>query len=177
MDSNAGEKLQNERPQEGSGKKNKEKRDRYSLYKEPSSRILQTLTKSPREILTTKKVGKTFTRPPKMLSKVRDTTKYCEFHQDHRHGTNAYGELKNQIEEAVKNRKLAHLVKGIRKGNTKQMETQLEEWVVPAAKTEPLAETTEEPILMIVVISNPLKRKEPLKIISIEEMIFPPHSE
>ncbi|GJR47913.1 hypothetical protein Tco_1316016 [Tanacetum coccineum] len=72
-------------------------------------------------------------------------------------------ELKNQIEEAVKSGKLAHLIKGIKKGKSKQAHNQLEEWVTPAVKTEPITEGNEEPILMIGVINNPLKRKEPPK--------------
>nr|GEX98159.1 reverse transcriptase domain-containing protein [Tanacetum cinerariifolium] len=65
------------RPWEGSEKKSKERRDMYNPYKEHNPGILQTLMKSSREILTTKKVGKTFTKPPKMISKSRDTSKYC----------------------------------------------------------------------------------------------------
>nr|GFA78974.1 hypothetical protein [Tanacetum cinerariifolium] len=76
MDSNAGEKPLKGRPWEGSGKKNKERQDRYSPFKEHNPGILQHLTKSPREIITTEKVGKTFTKPPKMISNARDTSKY-----------------------------------------------------------------------------------------------------
>ncbi|GJV36831.1 hypothetical protein Tco_1409308 [Tanacetum coccineum] len=162
------------RPWEFSRKKSKERRDKYNPYKEHNPGILQTLTKSPREILTTEKVGKTFIKPPKMISKARDTSKYCEFHQDYDHDTNACREMKRQIEEAVKSRKLAHLVKGIRKWKAKLTDTQLGEWVTPAIKTEPVAKGKEEPILMIGVICNPLKRKEPPKIMSVDEMIFPP---
>ncbi|GJR69958.1 hypothetical protein Tco_0016023 [Tanacetum coccineum] len=111
MDSSTGEKAQKGRPWEGTGKKNRERRDR---------------------------------------------------------------ELKNQIEEAFKSRKLAHLIKRIRKGKAKQTDNQLGEWVTPAVKMEPITDGKEEPILMIGVINNPLKRKESPKIMSIEEMIFPP---
>ncbi|GJX45159.1 hypothetical protein Tco_0261835 [Tanacetum coccineum] len=97
--SGTGDKTQNGRPWEGSGKKNSDKRDRFNPYKEPNLGILQSLTKSPREILATKEVGKAFTKPPKMVSKARDTSKYCEFHQDYGHDTNACRELKIQIEE------------------------------------------------------------------------------
>nr|GEW14751.1 reverse transcriptase domain-containing protein [Tanacetum cinerariifolium] len=123
IDSNTGEKPQKGRPLKGFGKKKRERRDWYNLYKEPNLRILQSLTKSPREILTIKKVGKTFTKPPKMLSKVRDTSKYREFHQDYDHDTNACRELKNKIEEAVKSGKLTHLIKGIRRGKAKKIQS------------------------------------------------------
>ncbi|GJY37124.1 hypothetical protein Tco_0422502 [Tanacetum coccineum] len=82
-------------------------------------------------------------------------------------------ELKNQIEEAVKSGKLAHLIKGIKKGKAKQTKNQLREWTTPTVKTELVMDKKEEPILMIGVINNPLKRKEHLKIMSVEEMIFP----
>ncbi|GKB89570.1 hypothetical protein Tco_0961842 [Tanacetum coccineum] len=127
MDSNFGDKAQKGRLWEGSGKKNRYKRDRFSPYKEPNHGILQSLTKIPREILISEKVGKTFVKPPKMVTKARDSSKYCEFHQDSGYDTNACRELKNQIEEAVKSGKLAHLIKGIKKGRAKQMETQLGE--------------------------------------------------
>ncbi|GKB24368.1 hypothetical protein Tco_0863769 [Tanacetum coccineum] len=61
-----------------------------------------------------------------------------------------------------------------RKGKAKQMDTQLGECVDSTVKAEPTMEGKEEPILMIWVVNNPLKRKEPPKIMSIEEMIFPP---
>nr|GEX55226.1 reverse transcriptase domain-containing protein [Tanacetum cinerariifolium] len=46
-----------------------------------------------------------------MVSNTRDTSQYSEFHQDYGHDTNACRELENQIEEAVKLGKLAHLIK------------------------------------------------------------------
>ncbi|GKD31474.1 hypothetical protein Tco_1242252 [Tanacetum coccineum] len=109
-----------------------------------------------------------------MISKTRDTSKYCEFHQDYGHDTNVCIELKSQIEEAVKSRKLAHLIKGIRKAKAKQTNTQLGKWIAPTVKAEPATKGKDEPILMIGMVNNPLKRKEPPKIMSIEEMIFLP---
>nr|GEY16173.1 hypothetical protein [Tanacetum cinerariifolium] len=88
MDGVAGEKPQKRRPWEGVGKKNKERRDKYSPYKEPNLWILKSLTKSPREILAFEKVVKTFTKPPMMVSKTKDTSKYSELHQDYGHETN-----------------------------------------------------------------------------------------
>nr|GEY44984.1 reverse transcriptase domain-containing protein [Tanacetum cinerariifolium] len=116
-----------------------------------------------------------------MVSKTRDTSKYCEFYQDYDHDTNSCRELKNQIEEVVKSGKLAQLIKGIRKERAKQTHTQLEEWTAPAVNAKPVADEKEEPILMTRVTNNPLKRKEPPRIMSVEEMIFPqyetgPHS-
>ncbi|GKA27753.1 hypothetical protein Tco_0713921 [Tanacetum coccineum] len=159
MDNNTGEKPQKGRPWEGSGRKNRERQDRCSPYKEPASRILQSLTKTPREILASGKVVKNFTKPPKMISKARDASKYCEFHQDYGHDTNACRELKNQIEKAVKSGKLAHLIKGIRKGKAKKTDAQPGEWAAPIVKAEPATEGKDEPILMIGVVDNPLKGK------------------
>ncbi|GJW16688.1 hypothetical protein Tco_0024124, partial [Tanacetum coccineum] len=99
--------------------------------------------------------------------------KYCEFHQDYGHDTNACKELKSQIEEAVRSGKLAHLIKRIRKGKAKKADAQLEEWIGPTIKAEKATEGKEEPILMVGMVNNPLKRKGPPKIMSIEEMIFP----
>ncbi|GJR39011.1 hypothetical protein Tco_1214695 [Tanacetum coccineum] len=129
-----GGKLQKGRPWEGSGRKNKERRDRYGPYKEPNLGILQNLSKTPREILASKKVIKTFIKLPKMVSKTKDTSKYYEFHQDYGHDTNTCRELKSKIEEAVKSGKLAYLIKEIRKGNAKKTDTQLGEWIALTVK-------------------------------------------
>ncbi|GJX59226.1 hypothetical protein Tco_0290616 [Tanacetum coccineum] len=82
----------------------------------------------------------------------------------------------HQIEEVVKSGRLAHLIKGIRKGRAKQTDTQLEEWTTPTVNAERVVDEKEDPILMIRVTNNPLKRKEPSRIISVEEMIFPPNT-
>ncbi|GJR72934.1 hypothetical protein Tco_0085299 [Tanacetum coccineum] len=109
-----------------------------------------------------------------MVSKTRDTSKYCEFHQDYGHDTNACKELKSQIEEAVRSGKLAHLIKRIRKGKAKKADAQLGEWIGLTVKAEQAMEGKEEPILMVGMVNNPLKRKGPPKIMSIKEMIFLP---
>ncbi|GKE33028.1 hypothetical protein Tco_1452350 [Tanacetum coccineum] len=107
--------------------KKRDKRDRFIPYKEPNHGILQNLTKGPREILVLEELGKMSVKPPKMVSKARDTSKYYEFHQDYGHDTTSCRELKNQIDKAVKSGKLDHFIKGIRKGMAKQTETQLGE--------------------------------------------------
>ncbi|GJW05355.1 hypothetical protein Tco_1564211 [Tanacetum coccineum] len=108
----------------------KKNRDRFSLYKGSNHGLLTNLSKSLREILATEKVAKTFKQPPRMVGKrqSRDMSKYCHFHEDHGHETNQCRELRHQIEEAVKSRQLAHLVKGIKKGNAKAFDTQVGEW-------------------------------------------------
>ncbi|GKF66585.1 hypothetical protein Tco_0193102, partial [Tanacetum coccineum] len=101
--------------------KGKKNIDRFSPYSGSNHRLLSNLSKSPREILATKKGAKSFEQPPRMIGSRRscDMTKYCHFHEDHGHDTNDCLELRHQIEEVVKSRQLAHLVKGIKKGKAK----------------------------------------------------------
>ncbi|GJU88006.1 hypothetical protein Tco_1300429 [Tanacetum coccineum] len=82
----------------------KKNRDRFSLCKGSNHGLLKNLTKSPREILATKKVAKAFEQPPRMVGnkRSRDMSKYSHFHKDHGHETNHCRELRHQIEEAVK---------------------------------------------------------------------------
>ncbi|GJW54397.1 hypothetical protein Tco_0098482 [Tanacetum coccineum] len=84
---------------------------------------------SPREILATKKVAKTFEQPPCLVGsrRSRDMSKYCHFYEDHEHDTNQCRE-RHPIKEAVKSGKLAHLVKGIKKVRAKDSDTQLYVW-------------------------------------------------
>ncbi|GJR10899.1 reverse transcriptase domain-containing protein [Tanacetum coccineum] len=76
----------------------------------------------------TKKVAKTFEPPLRVLRSrwSRDMTKYYRFHKDHGHNTNDCHELRHQIDEAVKSGQLSHLVKGIKKGKVKALDTQQE---------------------------------------------------
>ncbi|GJZ66102.1 hypothetical protein Tco_0622798 [Tanacetum coccineum] len=61
----------------------------------------------------------------------------------------------------------------LRKGKAKKEDGQPGEWALPTVKAKPITDEKEEPILMVGVINNPLKWKEPPKIMSVEEMIFP----
>ncbi|GKA68696.1 reverse transcriptase domain-containing protein [Tanacetum coccineum] len=90
--------------------------------------------------------AKTFEQPPCMLGhrRSRDTTKYCQFHKDHGHDINDCRELRHQIEEGVKSRQLSHLVKGIKKGKAKVLDTQRGD-----GKKEKDTAPVEAPILMI----------------------------
>ncbi|GJW95751.1 reverse transcriptase domain-containing protein [Tanacetum coccineum] len=91
--------------------------DRFSLYRRPNHGLLSNMSKSPREILATEKATRSFEQPPRMFGsrRSRDMSKYCHFHEDHKHDINNYSQLRNQIEEAVKAGQLSHLVKGIKK--------------------------------------------------------------
>ncbi|KAJ0753088.1 putative aspartic peptidase domain superfamily [Helianthus annuus] len=74
------------------------------------------LTKTPQEILATEEVKHSFPPPRPLLKSKRNenSTQYCEFHEEKCHHTNDFFQLKKRIEEAVKSRELAHLVKGVR---------------------------------------------------------------
>ncbi|GJV07418.1 reverse transcriptase domain-containing protein [Tanacetum coccineum] len=107
--------------------KGKKNIDIFSLYRGSNHGLLFNLSKRPREILATKKVAKTFEQPPCLIGSrwSRNMSKYCHFHEDHGHDTNQCCELKHQINEVVKSGQLAHLVKGIKKGKPKVLDTQI----------------------------------------------------
>ncbi|XP_076932711.1 uncharacterized protein LOC143598361 [Bidens hawaiensis] len=76
------------------------------------------LSKTPSEILTTENL--TFRKPQPIPRKsFLDTRKHCSYHNDVGHNTNECVALRNEIEAAVKNGKLEHLVKGARAGTSK----------------------------------------------------------
>ncbi|XP_071714320.1 uncharacterized protein [Rutidosis leptorrhynchoides] len=92
-------------------------RNRFSPYrKENTPGILGTLIKSPKEILATERAAQAFKAPLKLniKGKMRDTSKFCDFHNDFGHETDDCIQLRQAIEEAVRSGKLSHLVKGIR---------------------------------------------------------------
>ncbi|GKF35402.1 hypothetical protein Tco_0108602 [Tanacetum coccineum] len=119
-----------------------------------------------------KKVAKAFKRPPRMVGSRRscDMSKYCHFHKDHRHETSQCQELRHQVEEGVKSRQLANLVKGIKKGKAKVFDTQLSDW----KKGDKDIVLIESLILMVNRKSQTIKRKyveEPVN--GIGEITFP----
>ncbi|XP_076929046.1 uncharacterized protein LOC143593240 [Bidens hawaiensis] len=70
------------------------------------------------EILTTENL--TFRKPQPIPRKsFLDNKKHCSYHNDVGHNTNECVALRNEIEAAVKNAKLEHLVKGVRTGTSK----------------------------------------------------------
>nr|XP_043625505.1 uncharacterized protein LOC122596925 [Erigeron canadensis] len=98
---------------------NDRERPRYSPYNKDEKGYLKVnlpeLHKSPKEILLTESVAKTFPKPPRLSHKNRkDPEKYCEFHRDYGHDTNACWQLRKAIEEAINEGKLSHLVKSVR---------------------------------------------------------------
>ncbi|GKB78727.1 hypothetical protein Tco_1128410 [Tanacetum coccineum] len=96
-------------------------KDIFSPYRGSNHGLLPNPLKSPKEILATEKVARSFEPPPKMFGSKRalDKSKYCHFHEDYGYDTNDYRYLRTQIQEAVNSRKLSHLVKGIKKERTK----------------------------------------------------------
>ncbi|GJW36965.1 retrovirus-related pol polyprotein from transposon TNT 1-94 [Tanacetum coccineum] len=101
----------------------------------------------------------------------RYMSKYCHFHEDHRHDINQCRELKHHIKEVIKSWKLAYLVKGIKKRKTKALDTQLGEW----KKGDKGITLVEGPILMINRESYVSKRKSVEELVDgIGEITFPP---
>ncbi|GJW24891.1 hypothetical protein Tco_0038702 [Tanacetum coccineum] len=119
--------------------------------------LLGNLTKSPRKILATDNAAKAFEQPPCMVGnkRSRDMSKYCHFHEDHGHKTNQCRELRHQIEEVVKSRQLAHIVKGIKKGKAKASDKQKGKWKKGDKDIDPV----EAPILMVNREGHTSKRK------------------
>nr|XP_043616346.1 uncharacterized protein LOC122588294 [Erigeron canadensis] len=77
---------------------------------------LVDLTKSPKKILKTERVGSTFKPPPPLRSAKKNMNKYCDFHEDHGHDTNDCRELQAEIKRALDEGKLEHLVPGAKQG-------------------------------------------------------------
>ncbi|GJY59602.1 hypothetical protein Tco_0459494 [Tanacetum coccineum] len=104
----------------------KSSRDMFSPYRGPNHELLSSLSKSPREILATEKVARSFEKPPRMLGsrQSRDMSKFCYFHKDHGNDTNDCRQLRSQIEEVVRSGQLSYLVKGIKKERTKTSDSQ-----------------------------------------------------
>ncbi|GJX24074.1 reverse transcriptase domain-containing protein [Tanacetum coccineum] len=121
-------------------------KDRLSPYRGPNHGLLPSLSKSPKEILATKKAARSFEPPPKMFGskRSRDTSKYCHFHEDYGHDTNDCRYLRTQIQEAVNSGQLSHLVKGIKKERMKSSDITRRE-----GKKDKGATPTEAPILMV----------------------------
>ncbi|GKD02382.1 hypothetical protein Tco_1177356 [Tanacetum coccineum] len=126
-------------------KERKKNRDRFSPYKGSNHGLLENLSKSAREILSTEKAAKAFKQPPRM-------------------------EQRHQIEEAVKSGQLAHLVKGIKKGKAKASDTLLGEW----KKGDKDIVLAEAPILMVNREGHTSKRKYTEESVKrIREITFP----
>ncbi|GJY67874.1 hypothetical protein Tco_0470856 [Tanacetum coccineum] len=145
-------------------------RSRSFPYKGESHKLLSNLVKSPREILATKRVSKTFERPLWLLGPnwSKDKTRYCHFHKDYGHEKNKCQELKHQIEEAVKTGQLTHLAKGVTKKREKTSETQSGE---KKKEEKPALEKTS--ILMVSGRYHMLK-KRPTSDNGAGEITFPP---
>nr|XP_043633053.1 uncharacterized protein LOC122604226 [Erigeron canadensis] len=108
---------------------NDRERPKYSPYQKEDrglhKTILPELNKTPKEILLTESAAKNFSTPPRLNPRSkRDTSKYCEFHQDYGHDTNTCWQLKKAIEEAISEGKLTHLVKSVRQQTPKKEDEQ-----------------------------------------------------
>nr|GEW15755.1 hypothetical protein [Tanacetum cinerariifolium] len=122
------------------------------------------LTRTPKEILATE--ASKFQPPPPMVMPVekRSNNKFCDFHNDKGHSTNECMQLKKQIEELVRARKLSHLIKEIKQGR-EQPKTGKKE---TAAKDKP---TT---IYMVRSWQRTVKQKVSQSFERVKEIAFPP---
>ncbi|GJU38834.1 hypothetical protein Tco_1191791 [Tanacetum coccineum] len=129
------------------------------------------LARNTSDILATEKVAKDFNPPPRMTAKGKnkDMSKYCQSHKDHGHNTDYCRELKRQTEEAYRSGKLAHLVKGIRKGKAKASDTQQGNW----KKSDKYNNFSEASILMIRQ-SYPKRKFVKQEVHGVRETTFPP---
>nr|XP_043639210.1 uncharacterized protein LOC122610277 [Erigeron canadensis] len=99
-------------------KRREERRDDRRVRRNiPYDRVIN-LVKSPRENFKTERVAEDFKPPRPMIhrSGKKDMSKYCEFHEDHGHETNACRELKIEIKRALDEGKLEYLVPGTKQG-------------------------------------------------------------
>ncbi|XP_021737647.1 uncharacterized protein LOC110704167 [Chenopodium quinoa] len=60
------------------------------------------LTHSRSHIFSVNKAGDKWQRPPRMVNRNRDTSKWCDFHRDHGHTTNECTHLKDNIDDLVR---------------------------------------------------------------------------
>nr|GEX12912.1 reverse transcriptase domain-containing protein [Tanacetum cinerariifolium] len=84
------------------------------------------LTRTPKEILATE--ASKFQPPPPMVTPVekRSSNKFCDFHNDKGHNTYECMQLKKQIKELVRAKKLSHLIKEIKQGRDQSKEEKKE---------------------------------------------------
>ncbi|XP_076931022.1 uncharacterized protein LOC143596028 [Bidens hawaiensis] len=93
-------------------------KNKHNFSAQSSNNSLTPLSKTPSEILTTENL--TFRKPQPIPRKsFLDNKIHCTYHNDIGHNTNECLALSNEIEAAVKNGKLDHLVKNVRPGTGK----------------------------------------------------------
>ncbi|GJS21268.1 hypothetical protein Tco_0449900 [Tanacetum coccineum] len=87
----------------------------YTPY--PRKDTFTPLTMTLKEILSMESVNFPELSPLIGTPKKQNLNKFCDYHGDRGHNTNDCYQLNKQIEKAVASRKLAHLVKDIRRNN------------------------------------------------------------
>ncbi|GJV51869.1 reverse transcriptase domain-containing protein, partial [Tanacetum coccineum] len=105
------------KPSEGGNKPNFKKIFKNKQRPDRKPDRFSLLTKTPKEIFALEK-GK-FKAPPPMVTPVdkRDPNKYCEFHSDTGHSTDDCMQLRKQIDEMIKARKLSQFIKELKQND------------------------------------------------------------
>ncbi|XP_071714431.1 uncharacterized protein [Rutidosis leptorrhynchoides] len=163
------------------------RRDEKGIYapyrRESHARILGTLIKTPdiascvfhistlKEILSTENAAQGIKPPPKLSNKgkQKDTSKFCDFHNDYGHETDECIQLRIAIEEAVRSGKLSQLVKGIRNSKTPKVTEQVIEDKNPNMGKTILTVNN----CFAVESQRCYKRERPSQVIEWEEISFP----
>ncbi|GKE78496.1 hypothetical protein Tco_1544616, partial [Tanacetum coccineum] len=97
------------------------KKKHGDVYPLLEKRHLHPLTKTSKEILAMESIN--FHPPPPLIGTLekQNLNKFYDYHEDRGHNTNDFYQLKKQIEEVIASRKLAHLVKDIRRSNQRNV--------------------------------------------------------
>ncbi|XP_071729017.1 uncharacterized protein [Rutidosis leptorrhynchoides] len=124
-----------------------------------------------REILSTEKAAQAFKAPPKLANKgkQKDTSKFCDFHNDYRHEIDECIQLRIAIEEVVRSGKLSHMVKGIRNPRAPKTVNLMLEDKKPKIGKEILAIDS----YFAIDSRRYYKRERPCEVIEWEKISFP----
>nr|GEY13836.1 reverse transcriptase domain-containing protein [Tanacetum cinerariifolium] len=151
--------------QDQSKRQNSDKRSDFQGHSKEGrgSNRFTPLTRTPKEILAAE--ASKFQPPPPMVTPVekRRSNKLCDFHNDKGHCTDECMQLKKQIEELVRARKLSHLIKEIKQGRDQ-------------SKTEKETSVKDKPAVIYMVQSwqRTVKQKVTQSFERVKEIAFPP---
>ncbi|XP_071717876.1 uncharacterized protein [Rutidosis leptorrhynchoides] len=116
------------------------------------------------------RVAQAFKAPPRLANKgkLKDTRKFCDFHNNYGHETDDCIQIRQAIEESVQSGKLSHLVKGICNPKAPKQEVKPEE-KRPNVDNAILSVTE----CFAIESQRSYKRERKYKVIDWEEISFP----